>query len=79
MSRGVRVRSWLYGSLVALASVTAVAVLVTEATKGQCSIVCGWQIPILVVGVGAAILFVFVGASTIAYEVGRAALGRRHP
>ncbi len=71
-------RARLYGSLAALAAVTAVAVLVTEATKGQCTIVCAWQVPLLVIGVGASCTFMVVAAWAIVYEVGRAALrGRR--
>ena len=70
-------RRRLYGLLGILAAVTATAVVVTELTKGSCSIVCGWQVPFVVTGTGTALAFVFVAAWTVAYEVGRAALARR--
>ena len=65
-------RRKLYISLGVLAAVTTTAVLVTEVTKGACAIVCGWQVPLIVIGVGASLAFMFVAAWTIAYEVGRA-------
>jgi hypothetical protein len=70
-------RRKLYTSLGLLAAVTGTAVLITEATKGSCSIVCGWQIPVLVIGVGASLGFIFVAACTIAFEAGHAVFGRR--
>ena len=69
-------RRKLYVSLILPGLVVATAVLVTEATKGSGSIVSGWQIPLLVIGVGASIAFMFVAAWTIAYEIGRATIGR---
>ena len=70
-------RRKLYGSLGILGAVVATAVLVTEATKGSCSIVCGWQIPLLVIGVGASLGFILVAAYTIAFEAGHTVFGRR--
>lgn len=72
----MRVR--LYGSLAALALVALVAVLVTESTKGQCTVVCTWQVPLLVIGVGASCMFLVVAAWAIVYEIGRAAIRGRH-
>lgn len=70
-------RPRLYGSLAVLATLTVIAVLVTEATKGSCSIACAWQIPLVVIGVGASSTFVIVGIWAIVYELGRAALRGR--
>lgn len=69
-------RGRLYGALGLSAGVTAASVLVTEATEGQCSIICTWQIPLVVIGTGAAVAFLLVAAWIAAYEVKRVA-GRR--
>jgi hypothetical protein len=70
-------RLWLYGSLAVLGVVTAIAVVVTGTTRDTCTIVCAWQVPLVVIGTGASVGFLVVAACAIAFEVGQAALRRR--
>ena len=44
-------------------------VLVTETTKGSCSIICGWQVPLLVIG--RCLVGIVVAVLAIAFEAGR--------
>ncbi len=69
-------RARLYGSLIALGAITAVAVVVGETHESSCKIFCGWELLLAIAGLAAFFAFCGVAVVTLVYEIRRARRGR---
>jgi hypothetical protein len=70
------VRARLYGSLIALGAITAVAIVVGETHESSCKILCAWEFLLAIAGLAAFFAFCGVAVATLVYEI-RSARRRR--
>ena len=65
-------RARLYGSLIALGTVVALAIIVGEAHESSCTIFCTWEVLLAIAGLAAFLAFCGVAVVTVIYEIRRA-------